>query len=67
MIYIYILAQCNSKLLSIKTVLQTSTENSQAPTDTNKLYLNNSGNIVKDIAIDYQLSIKLIKLLPYCP
>ncbi|KAF0762813.1 ACYPI004315 protein [Aphis craccivora] len=35
-------SQCNSKLLSIKTVLQTSTENSQAPTDTNKLYLNNS-------------------------
>ncbi|XP_025204804.1 uncharacterized protein LOC112601397 [Melanaphis sacchari] len=36
---------CNSKLLSIKNVLQTSTEsNNQASTDTNKLFLNNYSN-----------------------
>lgn len=56
-------SQCNSKLLSIKTVLQTSTENSQAPTDTNKLFLNNSEVSNVPFGCEIQSNIELEEIL----
>ncbi|XP_060847817.1 uncharacterized protein LOC132927289 isoform X1 [Rhopalosiphum padi] len=46
---------CNSKLLNIKTGLQTS-ESSQTPTDTNKLFLNNdSKSEVGNVSFGYEI------------